>query len=105
MSFRPDYNLPTKCRTYNKDYSRTGYDRGHLAVKYKQVEVVTGVCGNKGYIKHKVGIPAYWYKIIYVPKTNSYTAFIAPNTNTGMSKAKLKEYRTTLEEIKKICNF
>ena len=29
----------------------------------------------------------------------------APNTNTGMSKAKLKEYRTTLEKIKKICNF
>ena len=149
LSFRPDYNLPTKCRSYSKDYSRTGYDRGHLAsnasfdynrkiqkqtflmsniapqkpqlnrrywakvekftrylaVKYKQVEVVTGVCGNKGYIKNKVGIPTYWYKIIYVPKTNSYVAFIAPNTNTGMSKAKLKEYRTTLEKIKEVCDF
>jgi len=31
LSFRPDYNLPTKCRSYSKDYSRTGYDRGHLA--------------------------------------------------------------------------
>jgi len=29
----------------------------------------------------------------------------APNTNIGMSKAKLKEYRTTLEEIKRVCNF
>ena len=149
LRFRPDYELPTKCRSYTKDYSHTGYDRGHLAsnasfdynraiqkqtflmsniapqkpklnrrfwakverlarylaVKYKHVEVVTGVCGNKGYIKNKVGIPAWWYKIIYVPTKNSYVAFLAPNTNTGMSKAKLKEYRTTLEEIRKACNF
>ena len=31
LRFRPDYQLPTKCRSYPKDYSRTGYDRGHLA--------------------------------------------------------------------------
>jgi len=31
LRFRPDYNLPTKCRSYSKDYSRTGFDRGHLA--------------------------------------------------------------------------
>ena len=141
LRFRPDYNLPTKCRSYSKDYSRTGYDRGHLAsnasfdynraiqkqtflisniapqkpnlnrrywtkvekftrylaVKYKQVEVVTGVCGSKGYIKNKVGIPAWWYKIIYIPKTKNYVAFLTPNTNTGMSRAKLREYRATLE--------
>jgi len=77
----------------------------YLAVKYKKIEVVTGVCGNKGYIRNKVGIPAYWYKVIYIPKINKYVAFLAPNTNTGMSKAKLKEYRATLEEIKKVCNF
>jgi endonuclease G len=149
LSFRPDYNLPAKCRSYTKDYSRTGYDRGHLAsnasfdydrkiqketflmsnispqkpqlnrrywakvekftrylaVKYKQVEVVTGVCGNKGHIKNKVGIPAWWYKIIYIPELNKTVAFLAPNTNMGMSKAKLKEYKTTLEEIKRVCNF
>lgn len=149
LRFRPDYNLPTKCRSYSKDYSRTGYDRGHLAsnasfdynraiqkqtflmsniapqkpnlnrrywtkvekftrylaVKYKQVEVVTGVCGNKGYIRNKVGIPAYWYKIIYISKTNNYIAFLAPNTNVGMSRAKLREYKVTLEEIRRVCNF
>ena len=141
--------MPTKCRSYSKDYSRTGYNRGHLAsnasfdynrkiqketflmsniapqkpnlnrrywakvekftryltVKYKQVEVVTGVCKNQEYIKHKVGIPTWWYKIIYIPKTNNYVAFLAPNTNTRMSKTKLKEYKTTLEEIKKVCDF
>ena len=30
LNFTPDYNLPNKCRSYRKDYSRTGYDRGHL---------------------------------------------------------------------------
>jgi len=149
LRFRPDYNLPAKCRSYSKDYSRTGYDRGHLAsnasfdynrkiqketflmsniapqkpnlnrrywakvekftrylaVKYKQVEVVTGVCGNKGHIKNKVGVPAWWYKIIYIPKLNKTVAFLAPNTNVGMSKAKLKKYKSSLEEIKRICNF
>jgi DNA/RNA endonuclease G (NUC1) len=59
----------------------------------------------KGYIRNKVGISAYWYKIIYIPKTNSYVAFLAPNANTGMSKAKLKEYRTTLKKIKRVYNF
>ena len=31
LRFRPDYELPAKCRSYSKDYSRTGYDRGHNA--------------------------------------------------------------------------
>jgi endonuclease G len=31
IRFRPDYQLPKKCRAYSRDYSRTGYDRGHLA--------------------------------------------------------------------------
>jgi endonuclease G len=149
LRFRPDYSLPTKCRAYTKDYSRTGFDRGHLAsnasfdydrsiqkqtfllsniapqkpqlnrrywakaeklsrflaVKYKKVEVITGTCGNNGYIKNGVGIPAYWYKIIYIPKTNNYVAFLTPNTNTGMSRVKLKEYKTTLGEIKRVCGF
>jgi endonuclease G len=149
LTFKPDYELPRKCRSYSKDYTHSGYDRGHnapnaafdydktiqrqtflmsnispqakwlnrkywakierfaryLAVKYGKVEVVTGSCGNKGKLKNNVGIPTYWYKIIYIPKINNYVAFLAPNTNTGMKKAKLKEYRATLEDIKKICKF
>ncbi|EDM23575.1 DNA/RNA non-specific endonuclease [Caminibacter mediatlanticus] len=31
LRFRHDYNLPYKCRSYSKDYSKTGYDKGHLA--------------------------------------------------------------------------
>lgn len=30
LNFKPDYNLPNKCRSYRKDYSKTGFDRGHL---------------------------------------------------------------------------
>jgi len=28
-SFKPDYSLPKKLRSYTSNYSRTGYDRGH----------------------------------------------------------------------------
>ena len=31
FSFRPDYRLPAKFRSYPRDYAGTGYDRGHLA--------------------------------------------------------------------------
>ena len=31
LSFRPDYDLPRKCRSYSKDYVHSGYDRGHNA--------------------------------------------------------------------------
>lgn len=31
LRFRPDYTLPTRCRSYPRDYSKTGFDRGHLA--------------------------------------------------------------------------
>lgn len=75
------------------------------AVKYGKVEVITGSCKSKGHLKHNVNIPAYWYKIIYIPQTNNYIAFLAPNTNTGMRKAKVKEYRATIEKIKEVCNF
>ena len=30
LRFRSDYNLPAKCRSYPKDYSGTGKDKGHL---------------------------------------------------------------------------
>jgi endonuclease G len=31
LSFKPDYSLPRECRSYPKDYSHTGLDRGHNA--------------------------------------------------------------------------
>jgi len=148
LTFRPDYNLPAKCRSYSKDYSRTGYDRGHLApnaafdynraiqkqtflmsniapqkpqlnrrlwakiekftrilaIKYGKIEVTTGVCGNKGYIKNGVGIPKYWFKIIYIPKLQKSPAFLVPNTN-AVGRRKIKEFLVDVKEIKEKCGF
>jgi len=149
LSFRPDYQLPAKCRSYTKDYSRTGYDRGHnapnasfdydraiqkqtfltsniapqkpqlnrrlwakiekftrlQAIRYNKVQVITGTCGTIGTIKHNVSIPAYWYKIIYIPQINKTISFLAPNTNYKMSRAKAKEFLSNINKIKEICNF
>jgi len=149
LRFRPDYNLPIKCRAYTKDYSKTGFDRGHLApnaafdysksvqkqtfllsniapqkpqlnrklwnkierlsrflaVKYKKVEVITGTCGSIGKIKNNVNIPRWWYKIIYIPSLKKSVAFLAPNTNSKMSKAKIKQFKTTINTIKQTCGF
>jgi len=77
----------------------------YLAIKYNKVEVVTGNCGSKGYLKHNVNISAYWYKIIYIPSIHKTLAFLAPNTNKGMKTAKIKEYKTTIEKIKQVCGF
>ena len=146
LRFRPDYQLPTKCRSYPKDYSRTGYDRGHLAPnavfdysravqketflmsniapqkpklnrklwakierfvrmqarKYGKIGVITGVCGSLGHIKHNVNIPKWWYKIIFYPNGRT-TAFLVPNTNKGMARAKAKEFLSSIEEIERSC--
>jgi len=29
LSFKPDYSLPKKCRSYSNDYTHSGYDREH----------------------------------------------------------------------------
>ncbi len=146
LNFTPDYNLPNKCRSYRKDYSKTGFDRGHLcpnavfnysrrlqkqtfklsniapqkpqlnrrlwakierfarfqARKHGHVNVITGVCGSLGYIKHNVNIPAYWYKIIFLP-TGKMISFLAPNTNIGMKKAKAKEFLSSINKIEQVC--
>ena len=146
LRFRPDYNLPTKCRSYSKDYSRTGFDRGHLAPnavfdynraiqketflmsniapqkpqlnrrlwakiekfvriqarKYKDIGVITGVCGSVGHIKHNVNIPKWWYKIIFRPD-GKVISFLVPNSNkVGRDKAKM--YLSSVKEIEKVCN-
>jgi len=150
LHFRPDYELPRKCRAYPSDYVHSGYDRGHnapnaafnynrsiqkqtflmsniapqakwlnriylgkkvenlarfFAIKYNKIEVITGVCGSKGYLKHNVNIPKWWYKIIYIPLIHKTLAFLTPNSNAGMKTAKIKEYKATIEKIKQVCGF
>ena len=145
LPFRPDYQLPRKCRAYSNFYTHGGYDRGHhapngsfnydrfiqnqtfrlsniapqakwlnrkywakvegfvrdLAVKYGKVEVITGNFGSKGHLKHNVNIPAYWYKIVYIPHLRMQPiVFIAPNINKGMKTANVEKYQTTLKRLK-----
>lgn len=146
ISIRPDYQLPTRCRSNTKDYSHTGYDRGHNATnaafdyekniqketflmsnitpqkpqlnrrlwakierfarmqakKYDKISVITGSCGNSGYLHKKVGIPKWWYKIIVLPDGKKI-AFLVPNTNKHMSKAKAKKYLSSLATIEDKC--
>jgi len=147
LRFRPDYNLPSKCRSYPRDYSKTGFDRGHLAPngvfdynraiqketflmsniapqkpqlnrklwakierfvriqarKYKDIRVITGVCGSLGLIKNNVNIPKWWYKIIFRPD-GKIISFLVPNNNR-VGKDKAKEYVSSIKEIEEVCNF
>jgi endonuclease G len=148
LRFRPDDNLPKKCRAYPKDISKTGYDHGHVAHnaifdynraiqketflmsniapqakwfnrnlwkrierfeqiearKYKDIRVITGVCGSRGNLgrkRHYVNIPAYFYKIIFLPN-GKIISFLVPNTNI-VAKDKAKKYLVLLKKIEKIC--
>ena len=149
LTFRPDYNIPIKYRSYSKNYSGSGFDRGHnvpnadfnwnkkyqketfymsnvtpqarwlnrrlwakiekferyLAIKYNKDIIITGSCGNKGYLRNHVGIPKYWFKIIYIPSVNKTISFLVPNTNYHMKHAKIKRYISSVKKIKEICNF
>jgi endonuclease G len=145
LRFRPDYNLLANCRSYSKNYSRTGFDRGHLAPnavfdynrgvqketflmsniapqkpklnrklwakiekfvriqakKFKNVRVITGVCGSLGHIKNNVNIPKWWYKIIFKPD-GKVIGFLVPNSNK-VGKDKAKKYLSNIREIEKVC--
>ena len=147
LYFRPDYNLPKKCRAYSNNYSYTGFDRGHNApnaafaynrsiqkqtfllsniapqkpqlnrklwakierfaryeaYRYGYVRVITGNCGSLGHIKNDVNIPAYWYKIIFLPN-GKIISFLAKNTNM-VGKDKMKQHLSNIEEIERVCKF
>jgi len=77
-----------------------------LSVKYKMIKVVTGNCGSIGYLKNNVNIPAYWFKIIYIPKNKKSIIFLVPNKNDGMKTAKIKKYKIkNINTIINVCNF
>ena len=99
-------NISPQAKWLNRKYwARVESFVSHLAIKYGKVEVITGNCSSKGHLKWNVNIPAYWYKIIYIPKLNKTLAFLAPNMNTGMKTAKIKKYQTKVQIIEKVCGF
>lgn len=99
-------NIAPQAKWLNRIYWKKAEDFSRsLAVKYGKVEVVTGNCNSKGHIKNNVNIPAWWYKIIYIPKTHKTIAFLAPNTNKGMKTADLNDYEVKVSKIQETCNF
>ena len=75
-----------------------------LAVKYKKTEVINGSCGSLGTVgRHKVNIPAYWFKIIILPNGKKIT-FFSKNLNK-VARDKIKQHLVPLEKVEKICHF
>ena len=74
------------------------------ARRYKDIRVITGVCGSMGHIKRGVNIPSWWYKIIFRPD-GKIISFLAPNTNKNMARARAKEFLTDVGTIEKTCGF
>ena len=72
------------------------------ARKYKDIKVITGVCGSLGHIKNKVNIPKWWYKIIFRPD-GKIISFLVPNSN-NVGRDKAKKYLSNIEKIEKVCN-
>ena len=143
IRFKPDMRIPSNYRSYPGDYTRSGYDRGHLAPnaqfdwdievqrstflmsniapqnpnlnryiwaalekhvrnltkKFKHVEVITGVCGNQGYIRNHVEIPRYWFKIIKTKYSTEY--FLAKNRAYPSKNFKL--LKSSKSEIERLC--
>jgi endonuclease G len=65
-----------------------------------------GVCGSRGNLgrkRHYVNIPAYFYKIIFLPN-GKIISFLAPNTN-AVAKDKAKKYLVPLKKIERVCKF
>ena len=76
----------------------------YLAVKYGKVEVVTGNCGSKGHLRNNINIPAYWFKIIYIPHLKTLPLiFLAPNINKNMKSARIRKYEVSLKDFEKVC--
>jgi endonuclease G len=74
--------------------------------KYKTVGVITGTCGSLGNLgkrRHYVNIPAYFYKIIFLPN-GKIISFLAPNIN-AVGWDRVKKYLVPLKKIEKVCGF
>jgi endonuclease G len=99
-------NIAPQAKWLNRKYwAKLEKFSRYMAIKYGEIEVATGSCGIKGYLRNGVVIPEYWFKILYIPKIDKYLAFLVPNINKGMKKAKIKDYMVDLKEIEEKCGF
>jgi len=100
-------NISPQAKWLNRKYwAKLEKFTRYLAVRYGKIEVITGSCGSKGYLKNHVNIPAYWFKIVSIPNTRmSPIIFLAPNINKGMKTAPIRKYQSSLKKLEKICDF
>ena len=75
ITFKPDYELPKRCRSYSKDYVHSGYDRGHNAenasLDYsKKVQKETFLMSN-------IAPQAKWLNRKYWAKVERFSRFLA----------------------------
>ena len=67
--------------------------------------IYTGSFGFKGYIKNKVVVPKYWYKLILVPKTKKAYLFVCENKKypyKTYSYKDIQKYLVSLSKFNKI---
>ena len=75
ITFKPDYELPKQCRSYSKDYTHSGYDRGHnapnAAFDYsKKIQKETFLMSN-------IAPQAKWLNRKYWAKVEKLSRFLA----------------------------
>ena len=146
-SWSEEESVESMFRATNKDYYKTGYDRGHFlpsaamvrsseamkstfvfsnaapqipsfnrgiwkslesnvrkwAIEHGEVVVFTGAYfsrGRKKTIGNKVGVPHYWFKVIYDPNSQEAIAFRMKNTEYA-SGEDYYNYRVSVDYIEK----
>jgi len=75
-----------------------GFSR-YLSVKEEHIYVYTGSFGKKGYVKNKVVIPEYWYKLILVPQTHEAYLFLVKNEKYPKKKYTYNEIQKYLTDL------
>ena len=98
-------NISPQTPTLNRYLWKTieGFSR-YLAMKNEKVFVYTGSFGKKGYIKNKVVIPEYWYKLILVPKTHDAYLFLCRNKKYPKKRYGYKDIQKYLVSLKTFNN-
>lgn len=85
---------------FEKDlWSKVEKKERDLAGKHRTVKVFTGNIGNSWTMgrQYKVVVPEYCWKVIYIPTTQEYKAYIFPNALP--TSTTLKEYETSIDDI------
>ena len=82
-----------------------GFTR-YLTMKYNKTYIYTGSFGFKSYVKNKVIMPKYFYKLILVPETKDAYLFVCENKKYKRKKytyTEIQKYLIDLKTFNKMC--